>query len=72
MTTPQTPSWRKPFGVLVLLAYVTIWVIIVASASPWIGAWHWTLQTLLYFVAGVIWILPLGPWLKWMETGRFR
>jgi len=30
------------------------------------------LQTLFYLVAGLVWILPLKPLLRWMETGRFR
>jgi hypothetical protein len=72
MNTPEAPSWRKPFGVLILLAYMIIWTVMVASASSWIGTLHWTAQTMIYLVAGVIWIVPLGPCLKWMETGHFR
>jgi Protein of unknown function (DUF2842) len=68
----EQPSWRKPFGILAILAYVSVWVVLIASASAWIGARHWALQTGIYLVAGIIWILPLGPWLKWIETGRFR
>lgn len=72
MIQPDAPSWRKPFGILAILAYVTVWTILIASASPWIGTLHALLQTIIYLAAGTIWILPLGPWLKWIETGRFR
>jgi hypothetical protein len=72
MTPLEAPSWRKPVGILAILAYVAIWTIIVASASGWISTLHGGVQTLIYLVAGVIWIAPLGPWLKWIETGRFR
>jgi hypothetical protein len=30
------------------------------------------LQGLFYLAAGIIWIAPLKPLLRWMETGRFR
>jgi len=72
MTPPPAPSWRKPIGILAILAYVTIWTILVVSASPWIGNLHWSLQTVIYLVAGTVWIVPLGRWLKWIETGSFR
>jgi len=72
MTPPPAPSWRKPIGILAILAYVTIWTILVVSASTWIGQLHGALQTMIYLVAGTVWIIPLGPWLKWIETGNFR
>jgi hypothetical protein len=72
MTSPEVPSWRKPVGILAILAYVLIWTVVVASASSWIGQLHGGIQTIVYLIAGTIWILPLGPALKWIETGRFR
>ena len=66
------PSWRKPAGVLLILAYIVVWAVIVASASRWIGSLHWTLQTMIYLVAGIVWIAPLKPILRWSETGRWR
>ena len=33
---------------------------------------HVLAQALFYLVSGVIWIAPLKPLLRWMETGRFR
>lgn len=67
-----TPSWRKPFGMLCIMAYVTIWAVAVASLSGFVGNWPILIQTIFYLIAGTIWILPLKPALKWMETGRFR
>lgn len=68
----DTPSWRKPVGILGILAYVTIWAVAVASLSGFIGTWHIAVQTVFYLFAGIIWIMPLKPVLQWMETGRFR
>lgn len=66
------PSWRKPVGVLGIVAFIFVWVVLVASFSPWIGSMPGMLQLLVYLVAGIVWILPLKPALRWMETGRWR
>lgn len=66
------PSWRKPVGTLGILAYMAIWAVLVASLSSWVGAWPVLGQSVFYLIAGIIWIFPLRPVLKWMETGRLR
>lgn len=66
------PSWRKPFGIFLILLIIFLWAIIVATASPWIGRLHILVQALVYTAAGIVWILPLKPLLAWMETGRWR
>lgn len=68
----ETPSWRKPIGMLGILAYVTVWAVAVASLSGLVGLWPVLAQSIFYVIAGTIWILPLKPVLKWMETGYFR
>ena len=66
------PSWRKPFGIFVILALITLWAVIVANAAPLISRAHWAAQAIAYLILGIIWIAPLKPLLRWMETGRFR
>lgn len=68
----QRPSWRKPAGMLLILAIVAGWAVIVASFSGTIGSWPRALQLGVYAVAGIVWIFPMRPLLRWMETGRFR
>lgn len=68
----EQPSWRKPVGTLGILAYMAVWAVLVASLSSWVGAWPILVQSVFYLIAGIIWIFPLRPVLKWMETGRFR
>lgn len=68
----MTPSWRKPVGALMILALIAIWAVTVASLSGVVGGWPILAQTLFYLVTGILWILPLGPLLKWVETGRWR
>jgi hypothetical protein len=66
------PSWRRPAGVFGILAWITLWVVLVASLSASVGEWPVLLQALFYLVAGVAWIFPLKPILRWIETGRFK
>jgi tryptophan-rich sensory protein len=66
------PSWRKPFGILMMLILIILWTIIVASFSSLIGGLPGIIQGIIYAIAGIIWIFPLKPLLAWMETGRFR
>lgn len=68
----MTPSWRKPVGMLGILLFIGVWIAVVASFSPVIGALPALVQLVIYVIAGVIWIAPLRPVLAWMETGRFR
>ena len=68
----MTPSWRKPFGTLLILALIALWCVVVASLSDTIGGLHWVAQAAFYLVTGIVWILPMRPLLVWMETGRWR
>lgn len=61
------PSWRKPFGIFVILALIAVWAFIVASAAPLIGQLHWLLQLPIYLIAGLVWVLPLKPLLRWIS-----
>jgi predicted membrane channel-forming protein YqfA (hemolysin III family) len=66
------PSWRKPFGIFVMLALITIVIALAGTLSPTIAKLHWGLQAIAYIILGISWILPLKPLLRWMETGKFR
>jgi nitrate reductase NapE component len=72
MDHPMTPTWRKPAGMLAILLLIALWCIAIVSFSGTIGSWHWLAQLLFYLVTGIIWITPLKPLLRWMETGRWR
>ena len=66
------PSWRKPAGIFAILALIALWAAIIVSLAATIGAWPILLQAIFYLVAGIAWILPLKPLLRWIETGHFR
>jgi hypothetical protein len=68
----MNPSWRKPAGALAIVGLILVWVVLVASFSGQIGRLPILGQTLVYLALGIVWILPLKPLLRWMETGRWR
>jgi len=72
MKPVETPSWRKPAGALGIVLYVLLWVVLVATFSAEIGSLPILVQLLIYLLLGVVWIAPLKPVLRWMETGRWR
>jgi hypothetical protein len=66
------PTWRQPAGMALILLWIALWCVAVASASSLIAALPWPVHAFYYLVAGTVWILPLKPLLRWMETGRWR
>jgi hypothetical protein len=49
-----------------------LWAALVASLAAFVEKWPVLVQGLFYLAAGIAWIAPLKPLLRWMETGRFR
>jgi hypothetical protein len=73
MTTPlKQPTWRKPAGMLAILLIILVWSGIIVSTSDFIGTQNIAIQSIIYLVAGIIWIAPMRPLMIWMETGSFR
>ena len=68
----MTPRWRQPAGIGLILLLIIVWSVIVVSASSILVGTPWPVHLIYYLVAGIVWILPLKPLLRWMETGRWR
>ena len=68
----MTPTWRKPFGMLLILLLIVGWAGLVAGQADRIATLPRLVQALVYLVAGIVWIAPLKPLLRWMELGRWR
>ena len=66
------PSWRNGAGIAGILLLIVLLAVLVASFSGVVGRWPVLAQALFYLVIGIIWIAPLKPLLRWMESGRFR
>ena len=67
---PDAPSWRKPFGIILILALILVWCGIVVTMMDWISGLNFWLQLPIYIFAGIIWIFPVKPLLRWMNTGK--
>ena len=65
------PTWRKPVGILGLLAALGVYAIVVANLSGLIGSLPVLVQTPIYIVLGTVWLLPLRRFLLGMETGHW-
>ena len=66
------PSPRKLIGIMAILLLIVLWAAFVASLAQVVGQWPILLQTPYYLVMGIVWIVPLKPLVRWIETGSFR
>jgi hypothetical protein len=66
------PTWRKPAGIFLILLLIAGWAALVASGADLLAGLPWPVHALYFVVAGIVWILPLKPLLRWMETGKWR
>jgi membrane protein implicated in regulation of membrane protease activity len=66
------PRRRPTAAIFMILGIIIVWSALVASLSSVVTAWPWPVQALFYTGAGIVWIFPLKPILRWSETGRWR
>ena len=66
------PSLRKPVGILLLLLFLAAYAGLAVRIAERAGGLPVWVQTLVYLGLGIAWVTPLGPWLRYMETGRWR
>ena len=66
------PSHRTLVGIGLILLLVVVWATFVASLAQVVGRWPILAQAPFYLVMGVIWIIPLKPLVRWIQTGSFR
>ena len=66
------PTLRIPLGILLLLFGLGLYALGVAWLSQWIGLLPVWAQTVVYLVLGLAWLLPMKPFLVWMQTGKTR
>ncbi len=69
---PVEPRWRTGVGMALILLLIAGWAVLVVSIAPWFDSAPMPVQILYFGVAGLVWILPLKPLIRWMHTGRWR
>lgn len=59
---------RKLLGTVVMLIFVVLYALIVmVLAQPVLRDAGTVTQTLFYLIAGLAWVLPIMPLIKWMD-----
>ncbi|QMW23761.1 DUF2842 domain-containing protein [Sandaracinobacteroides saxicola] len=66
------PQLRRPFGIILLCLYLFAYVLGAAMLFTPIERLHVLLQLPIWLILGLAWLLPLKPFLRWMETGQWR
>ena len=66
------PSGRKPAGIALILLLIVVWAVAVASGASLLDGLPWPAHAVYFLAAGIVWILPLKPLVRWMETGKWR
>jgi uncharacterized membrane protein YuzA (DUF378 family) len=64
----MTPRAKKFIGTILMLLFVLFYILLVAGLAPRIlGSQNKLAELAFYVVAGLAWIVPLMPLVKWME-----
>jgi hypothetical protein len=64
---------RKLFGAVALITLVVVWALVAMAVAqfPLVKA-NGFLETLYYVLAGLGWVLPAMPLIRWMSHGERR
>lgn len=66
------PRGRTLIGTALILLLVVLWAAFVASLAPLVSRWPILVQAPFYLFMGMIWIIPLKPLVRWIQTGRWK
>ena len=65
-------SSRTLIGIVLILLLIVVWAAFVASLARTVGGWPILVQAIFYLMMGLVWIIPLKPVVRWIQTGSFR
>jgi len=67
------PRIRKLIGAVALFALVTVWALLAMAIAQFPPIFENKLIAgVYYFLAGIGWVLPAMPLIKWMSKGSVR
>lgn len=61
---------RKVITGLALLAFIAAWIVAAGTIGTWLSGSNDWLQLAFYIFAGVAWVIPLRPLLRWMNSAK--
>lgn len=59
---------RKLVGSLLLLAWLVAYIAVAAVIGDRIASEHWAWKLLYFPIAGIAWVLPLKPLIRWIHS----
>jgi hypothetical protein len=59
---------RKPLGALIIVVWIVAYVAVAAVIGDRIASEHWFWKVLYFPIAGLAWVVPLKPLLRWMHA----
>lgn len=68
----EEPQIRKPLGVLLVIVLLTVYVLVAARLADPILSLPVLAQVPLWIALGIIWIFPMKPLVRWIETGQWK
>ena len=60
---------RKLFGLVVLLAGLIVYALLAMRLAVAVLPDNLIVQTLYYVAAGILWIVPAIPFVRWLQGG---
>src|SRR5438309_8939411 len=68
----MNPSPRKLAGIALIMLLIIVWAAFVAGLARIVGQWPVLAQAPFYLVMGLVWIVPLKPLIRWIQTDSRR
>jgi hypothetical protein len=65
---PEAIPVRKLIGSFILLAWIIGYIAVATVIGDRVSSEHWIWKLLYFPVAGLAWILPVKPLLKWIHA----
>jgi hypothetical protein len=59
---------RKPLGAVIIVVWLVAYVAVAAVIGDRIASEHWFWKVLYFPIAGLAWVVPLKPLLRWMHA----
>ena len=59
---------RKIVGSIALVSWIVAYVAVAAVIGDRVADEHWAWQLLFFPIAGLLWVVPLKPVLRWMHA----
>lgn len=68
----MTPALRKLFGLVVLMVGLGIYALLAMRLAVAVLPENLVVQTVFYIVAGIAWVWPARPLVRWMQSGDMK